>query len=106
MQRKLSFIFLSHKVLRWLVPFLWIIMLSANILLLKDSLFFLLLFILQLIFIILPPLDLMLRKLKINILMLRFFTHLFLMNLALIAGFIRYLSGVKSGVWAPTKRSV
>jgi len=102
--RKLSSIFISHKVLRWMAPFIWMILLPATILLASKSIFFTLILYLQLIFIILPPLDLLLRRIGLNIVPLRFFTHLFLMNLALIAGFIKYLNGVESGIWVPTKR--
>ena len=101
---KLSSVFISHKVLRWVAPFIWIILLPATILLSANSIFFALILYLQLIFIILPPLDLLLRRIGLNIVPLRFFTHLFLMNLALIAGFIKYLNGVESGIWVPTKR--
>jgi hypothetical protein len=35
---------------------------------------------------------------------LRFVTHFLGMNLALIIGMARYLKGVKTNVWQPTKR--
>jgi cellulose synthase/poly-beta-1,6-N-acetylglucosamine synthase-like glycosyltransferase len=100
----LSFCFISHKVLRWLTPLFWFIMIFANIILLQRSIFYLVLFLLQVIFIILPPLDILLKKLNINLVPLRFFTHLYFMNIALFVGFVRYLRGIKSGAWAPTKR--
>ncbi|MFN8241485.1 MAG: glycosyltransferase [Bacteroidales bacterium] len=100
-----SLIFISHKVLRWLTPLLWMIMLVMNLLLLKVSFLYTVLLILQLILIILPPLDLILRKAGINVVPIRYFTHLFLMNLAIASGFFRQLGGVESGVWEPTKRN-
>jgi hypothetical protein len=69
-----------------------------------GSIFYLWLFLLQVIFIILPPLDIFLKKLNINLVPLRFFTHLYFMNIALFVGFVNYLQGIKSGAWAPTKR--
>jgi cellulose synthase/poly-beta-1,6-N-acetylglucosamine synthase-like glycosyltransferase len=101
----LSFNFISHKVLRWLTPFFWFIAIFANIMLAFDSFFFRVLFLLQVIFIILPPLDILLKRLKINIVPLRFFTHLYFMNIALFVGFVKYLQGIKSGAWTPTKRN-
>lgn len=99
-----SFCFISHKVLRWLTPFFWFIMIFTNILLLKSSILYLLLFLLQVIFIILPPLDIFLKRINVNIVPLRFFTHLYFMNMALFVGFAKYLLGIKSGIWTPTKR--
>jgi cellulose synthase/poly-beta-1,6-N-acetylglucosamine synthase-like glycosyltransferase len=101
---KWSFCFISHKVLRWLTPFLWIIAVIANILLLRDSFFFMLLAILQVIFILLPAFDLLLKKLNIHIVPIRLLAHLFFMNVALFVGFFKYVKGVRSGAWAPTKR--
>jgi cellulose synthase/poly-beta-1,6-N-acetylglucosamine synthase-like glycosyltransferase len=102
--RLVSFSFLSHKVLRWISPFLFLLMLTSNSILLADSLFFFLLFILQFIFLFLPILDILLRKFKINLVALRFTTHFFIMNLALLTGFFKNLKGVRSGIWDPTKR--
>jgi cellulose synthase/poly-beta-1,6-N-acetylglucosamine synthase-like glycosyltransferase len=100
----LSFCFVSHKVLRWLTPLFWFIAIFTNIMLSLGSIFYLGLFLLQLIFIILPPLDILLKKLNINLVPLRFFTHFYFMNIALFVGFVNYLQGIKSGAWAPTKR--
>jgi cellulose synthase/poly-beta-1,6-N-acetylglucosamine synthase-like glycosyltransferase len=99
-----SFCFISHKVLRWITPFLWLIMVLTNILLIKSSFFFYLLIILQLIFLLLPAFDFLLKKLNIHFVPMRFFTHLIFMNIALFVGFIKYLKGIRSGVWTPTKR--
>jgi len=99
-----SFCFISHKILRWLTPFLWLIVILTNILLVKSSFFFTLLIILQLIFLLLPAFDFFLKKLNINIVPVRFFTHLIFMNIALFVGFIKYIKGIRSGVWTPTKR--
>ena len=99
-----SFCFISHKMLRWLTPFLWIIVVITNILLVTSSFFFQLIAILQVIFIFLPAFDFLLKKLNIHIVPLRFFTHLLFMNVALFTGFIKYIKGIRSGAWVPTKR--
>ena len=99
-----SFCFISHKVLRWITPFLWLIMVLTNILLIKSSFFFYLLIILQLIFLLLPAFDFLLKKMNIHLVPVRFFTHLIFMNIALFVGFIKYMKGIRSGEWTPTKR--
>ena len=99
-----TFCFVSHKLLRWVTPFLWFIVMVTDILLINDSFFFYLFFLLQLIFLLLPPFDMFLKKFRINVVPLRFLTHLCFMNIALVAGFIKYLGGISSGAWPPTKR--
>jgi len=100
----LSFSFISHKVLRWVTPFFIILLLLSNIFLLETTIYQLsfagLLFSFSI-----PLWDTLLKKVKINISILRFITHFYSMNLALIIGFFKYLKGVKSGVWQPTKRN-
>jgi cellulose synthase/poly-beta-1,6-N-acetylglucosamine synthase-like glycosyltransferase len=99
-----SFCFISHKMLRWLTPFLWIIVVAANIILIKGSFFFILTATVQVIFLFLSAFDFLLKKLNIHIVPVRFFTHLLFMNVALFVGFIKYLKGIRSGAWAPSKR--
>jgi cellulose synthase/poly-beta-1,6-N-acetylglucosamine synthase-like glycosyltransferase len=99
-----SFSFLSHKVLRWITPFLYILMLAANIILMTDSIFFFLLFILQLIFLLLPAIDIILQRFKINLIPLRYISHFIITNLALLTGFFKNLKSVGNGIWDPTKR--
>ena len=95
---------ISHKVLRWIGPFLFIILLFSNYFLLNTLFLYKLLFLIQLILIILPPLDILLSKAGINLVPLRFITHFALMNVALITGFFQFVRGIKSGIWEPTKR--
>jgi cellulose synthase/poly-beta-1,6-N-acetylglucosamine synthase-like glycosyltransferase len=99
-----SFCFISHKMLRWLAPFLWLIAVAANTHLMIGSFFYTLLIILQVIFIILPAFDFILKKINIHFVPVRFLTHFIFMNIALFAGFIKYLKGIRTGAWTPTKR--
>ncbi|MGQ9620842.1 MAG: glycosyltransferase [Bacteroidales bacterium] len=100
----LSFCFISHKALRWLTPFIWIFMMITCVILAGNSFFFLVFLILQVIFLFLPLVDLLLKYFKINLMPLRLFTHFCLANIALLAGFLSYLRGIRSGIWTPTKR--
>ncbi len=101
----LSFCFISHKVLRWVSPFLGLVVFLNSALLANHSLFFFLVLLLQLIFLILPPVDLILKFFGINLIPLRMVTHFCLANTALMAGFLKYLGGIRSGIWKPTKRN-
>ena len=101
---KLGFIFLSHKVIRWFGPILLLLVLASNFILISDSIFYKIAFFSQLILFISPFIDLLLRKIGIHVLILRFITHFYSMNLALFMGMIDYLTSTKKGVWEPTKR--
>tara|TARA_B100001142_G_scaffold309115_1_gene341290 strand:+ start:1324 stop:2502 length:1179 start_codon:yes stop_codon:yes gene_type:complete len=103
---KLSFIFVSHKVIRWFGPILLISMLVSNfkIIINEESIFYNICLLIQISLIITPFIDYLLRKIRIHILILRFITHFYIMNLALLIGFIDFLTISKKGTWEPTKR--
>jgi len=100
-----SFAFLSHKVLRWKTPFLIIFILVAFPFLMnyKDSYRFFGYFILLIGLCL--QVDFIFKKINIHISILRYLTHFAAMNLALLLGFVKFLSGVKSSVWEPTERN-
>jgi cellulose synthase/poly-beta-1,6-N-acetylglucosamine synthase-like glycosyltransferase len=100
----LSFCFLSHKILRWLVPFFLLLALVSNAFIYRVNMFYTITLIGQLALILLPFIDLMVRKIGIHIVLLRFITHFYSMNLALLIGFIKFLTGRKTNVWEPTSR--
>lgn len=99
-----GFCFLSHKVLRWFGP---IFILSAFFsgILLRHIDFYKYASIIQIVFFVLPLADLLLKRLKIEIIFLRYVTHFLSMNLALLIGFLRYIFGIKSNIWQPTRRN-
>jgi cellulose synthase/poly-beta-1,6-N-acetylglucosamine synthase-like glycosyltransferase len=101
----IAFCFLSHKVIRWMVPFLVMITLGTSISLGTRYPFYLVIALLHAVFLLLPLIDFFLRKLRIQSIPLRFISHFVLMNFALLAGFIKYLGGIKSNVWQPTRRN-
>ena len=100
----LAFCFWSHKVLRWLGPFFILAAFLSNIFLMNESSFYFLTLLAQLGLFIIPLLDEILKKVKIHIALLRFVSHFYLMNLALLVGFFRFLFGVESNIWKPTQR--
>lgn len=101
----LSFCFISHKVLRWIGPFFLIAAFLSNILLASISKIYFVIFILHCLLFVLPLLDVMLKKSNIHWGLLRFITHFYSMNLALLAGFFKTFKNIESNVWKPTKRN-
>ncbi len=103
----LAFAFTSHKILRWKGPFFIIFaFISSTILALAGNLFYLGLLLIQIsVWIILPVIDLILWKCNIHLKPLRNLRYFVFMNLALLHGFFKYLNGIKTNVWQPTKRN-
>ena len=101
--RGTAFAFLSHKVLRWLTPFFLIICLISSFFLSFNSIIFSYLFCVQIFYLSLPLID---KLIPIKLKPINFVSHFYLMNFALLKGFLNYAKGVKSNVWQPVKRSV
>lgn len=103
---KLGFAFFSHKVLRWLGPFFLFFMLVAGLgLAWQGNLIFRLGFYLLLFIMFgIPLIDKVLVGAGVNGFWFRNIRYFLAMNLALLAGFFRWLRGVRSGVWEPPKR--
>jgi cellulose synthase/poly-beta-1,6-N-acetylglucosamine synthase-like glycosyltransferase len=101
----LGFSFMSHKVLRWITPIFIVISYILALILSFNNLFYLIITICYSLVLLLPLIDYLLKKIKINNIFLRFVTHFFTMNLALLAGMFKAMKGVKSNVWKPTKRN-
>lgn len=100
----LSFCFLSHKVLRWFGPIFIVLIFTSNVFLFNLNYFFQITLFSQLVLISIPILDFLLKNLNIHIKIMRFITHFYSMNLALLIGFFRFLYGVESNIWQPTQR--
>jgi len=101
----LSFSFMSHKVIRWIIPFLLILLIVSNIFLFPVNLFYKITLYIQGVLLIIPFIDLLLRKLGLQIVFLRFITYFYSMNMALLAGFFKYIKGAETNVWQPTQRT-
>ena len=101
----LSYCFWSHKVLRWLGPGLLLTLLITSwILAFARDIYFVVLLI-QLMAITAALLDTQLGKASIHLKLLRAINHFYRMNAALGLGFIRWLAGVRSNIWEPTRGS-
>lgn len=100
-----GFSFISHKIIRWFTPFFLIICFVLSVILSYFVPCFSVLLYLQLLLMSIPILDMLLKSGEIHIRLLRFITHFYSMNLALFIGFFKYLKGINSNVWQPTKRN-
>lgn len=90
--------FLSHKFLRWVVPFLLIAVFITNLFLLGHVLYRLL-FILQMMFYIWAVVGFLLRHHPGRIPFARVGYFVVAMNLAYLVGFVRYISGRNEATW-------
>lgn len=100
----LGFAFLSHKILRWFTPFLAITTVLAAFILREYSTYINYLY-MVLYLLLLTLVDWLLYQLKLNSGPLRYWGHFSMMNLALLNGFFKYIKGVRTNVWQPTKRN-
>lgn len=87
-------LFLMHKVLRWLTPHLYLIALITGLFTSQWL-------IICIVLIGLPVSQFILMSFGLATPLAYFYA----MNTALFIGFLRYLKGVKSSVWQPTKRN-
>jgi cellulose synthase/poly-beta-1,6-N-acetylglucosamine synthase-like glycosyltransferase len=96
-----SIAFWSHKVLRWFAPFLMIAALISNVALLPHPLFAVLLA-LQLAFYSLAFLGALIRRRKIVLFSAPY--YFVTINLALLFGFFRFITGTQQAAWKRTAR--
>ena len=93
---KVGFIFISHKVLRWITPFLLlagycVLLFNFPAIVLTAT-------------VALPTIDFLLWKFGIDFKPIRRFHYFILMNIAGFAGFLKFCTGVRTTVWQPTAR--
>ncbi|MFN8254263.1 MAG: glycosyltransferase [Bacteroidales bacterium] len=100
----LSLAFFSHKIIRWTGPVLLIIIILSSGTLSRSGYFYHIFFIMMVLTFLAPIIDYFCRKIQIHVLILRFITHFYYMNLALLYGMFKFMKGVKTNVWEPTKR--
>jgi biofilm PGA synthesis N-glycosyltransferase PgaC len=96
-----SMAFWSHKVLRWLAPFFMIAALVSNFLLLPHPVF-LVTMILQLLFYALALLGQLTRSRKFVLFSAPY--YFVTINLALLFGFFRFITGTQQAAWKRTAR--
>ena len=100
-----GFAFLSHKVLRWCTPFFLIAAFILCIVLSQYNMLFVILLVGQLLLFLSPVFDKLFSTMGLRLVLLKYTGHFYLMNLALLNGFYKYISGIDSNIWQPTKRN-
>ena len=98
-----AFAYFSHKVIRWLVPFLLITVFLANMALCGRG-FYLSIFIMQCAFYGIAIAGRLLSRLDMRLKMFRLPYYFVSMNLALLFGFIRFCTNSQSVTWRRTER--
>lgn len=99
-----AFAFWSHKVIRWLGPFILLALLGISFFIVSKNRIYNLAFYSQILLLCTPILNYFSEKLQIHLKLLKFAAHFYLMNLGVLVGFIRFCKGVKNNVWQPTQR--
>lgn len=100
---KIFFLYVSHKVLRWFSPMIFLILFISNILLYKEFPYTIFCSI-QVGFYGSAILGALFSAMKINIPMISSIYHFVSMNIAVFFGFFRYLRGIKNAVWESPER--
>ncbi|MGZ3863860.1 MAG: glycosyltransferase [Bacteroidia bacterium] len=98
------FAYMSHKVLRWFTPFLFLFNFISCSILIPTSYLFIPFFYAELFLLIIPFINWLLVKMKIKIGLFISLSHFMVMNAALFVGFVRNTKGVASSVWEPVDR--
>jgi len=98
-----AFSFWSHKVLRWITPFLLLSTFISSFLLAFSERLFFYLMVIQIIGFMIAALS---TVFNYKNQLLKFISHFYMMNLALLEGFFRFMKGIQSSIWQPVKRNV
>jgi len=100
----LSYALWSHKIIRWFVPLLLVILFIANLLLVNSNQFFYISATLQIIFYSFGIVGFILSLMKISIPPFSIVYYYILSNVALLIGLIKFLKNKHSFVWDSTPR--
>lgn len=98
---------LSHKLLRWLTPFLLLLLFLTNIFLLHTHFIFRLTFLLELITVFIALIHWLFLNSKKSAGIFSYFESIFyfyLVNLALLFAWVKFISGKREIIWEPSKR--
>jgi poly-beta-1,6-N-acetyl-D-glucosamine synthase len=94
----------SHKLIRWFVPWLLIVLFFSNLALIDNSRIYHILFFIQITFYLSAVIGYVLNLAKVNISVFSVVYYYLVTNLALMIGFIRFLTKRHSYVWDSTPR--
>lgn len=94
----------SHKLIRWFVPWLLIVLFFTNLFLFDYSRFYYIIFLLQIAFYLSAITGYFLNLAKVNISLFSLVYYYLVTNLALLIGFFKFLTKKHSYVWDSTPR--
>lgn len=94
-----SWVYWSHKVLRWFTPFFLALLLLSNIFIYDIHPIFMGTLAFQLFLYFIAFVDFWLEKNQIYCKWTRFIKHFLFMNLALLLGFIKFVKGIPKSTW-------
>ncbi|MEJ2195467.1 MAG: glycosyltransferase [Ignavibacteriaceae bacterium] len=100
----LSYTLWSHKIIRWFVPIMLIVLLIINSLISGYGNIYNIIFIVQLAFYFLSIIGFIFSSLKINVPVISMIYYFVITNLALFIGLLKYSFGKHSAVWESTPR--
>ena len=98
---------LSHKLLRWLTPFLLLLLFLTNIFLLHTHLIFRLIFLFELLTVLIALIHwLFLKDKKLSGIFsyVESIFYFYLVNLALFFAWVKFISGKREIIWEPSRR--
>jgi len=98
---------LSHKLLRWLTPFLLLLLFLTNIFLLYTHFIFRLTFLFELITVFIALLHWLFlndKKLSGIFSYVESIFYFYLVNFALLLSWVKFVSGKREIIWEPSKR--
>lgn len=103
----LTFQYISHRVLRWtLAPLFMILIIPANVLLAMNNDFYTSILAFHILFYLLASVGLIFEKKEVRIKVFFIPYYFLMMNYAAIAGFLRYIKGSQSAVWERSERKI
>ncbi len=94
-----SWVYWSHKVLRWFTPFFLALLLLSNSYILNLNSFFMYTMLFQIIIYVISLMDYFLEKVQIHFKFFRFVKHFLFMNFALFIGFLKFANGIPKNSW-------
>jgi cellulose synthase/poly-beta-1,6-N-acetylglucosamine synthase-like glycosyltransferase len=98
-----SFQMISHKLSRWLVPVYLIFLFGLNLLLFDQGIFFVILFVSQVLFYMLALSAFLIKKLQ-DIIPFKIPFFFIVVNLSILVAWYNFLIGKRFVIWEPTKR--
>ena len=99
-----SFGLWSHKILRWFMPFVFILLFATNIILFNFNTFYQVTFYIQIFFYILALIGLLITQTTIRIPYITLPYFFILTNFALLIGFFKFLFKKHRATWESTPR--